>query len=104
MKSFKEWIEQNSVWKPIFISDNLAFDWQRINRYFHIFIWENPFWFSGRRIWDIYCGMKMDTRLNQERKKLYRKTRHTHNPVDDARGNVEAILSMKELGLKINLQ
>lgn len=48
--------------------------------------------------------MKMDTRLNQERKKLYRKTRHTHNPVDDARCNAEAILSMKELGLKINLQ
>lgn len=33
-----------------------------------------------------------------------RKTRHTHHPVDDAMGNAEALLTMKEtLGLKIKL-
>ncbi len=26
---------------------------------------------------------------------------HTHNPVDDARGNAEALRKFKELGLKI---
>ena len=35
--------------------------------------------------------------------KHLRKTRHTHNPVDDARGNAEALLVMKEMGLKIRL-
>jgi hypothetical protein len=28
-------------------------------------------------------------------------TTHTHNPVDDARGNAEALKKFKELGLKI---
>ena len=42
----------------------------------------------------------MDTFANF---KFLRKTRHTHNPVDDARGNAEALLAMKELGLKIKL-
>ena len=35
--------------------------------------------------------------------KHLRKTRHTHNPVDDARGNAEALLQIKDqLGLKIS--
>ena len=35
--------------------------------------------------------------------KHLRKTKHTHHPVDDARGNAEALLAMKEqLGLKIS--
>lgn len=42
----------------------------------------------------------MDTFLNQEWKRLYRKTKHTHNPVDDAKGNAEALLAFKEMGLK----
>ena len=29
------------------------------------------------------------------------KTVHTHNPVDDARGNAEALLKIRELGLRI---
>ena len=36
--------------------------------------------------------------------KHLRKTRHTHNPVDYARGNAEALLTMKEeMGLGIRL-
>ena len=101
MKDFKDWINEVSIGKPIFISDNLAFDWQWINYYFHYYLNENPFGFSGRRIGDLYCGMKMDAGLNREWKKLYRKTKHTHHPVDDAKGNAEALLSMKKLGLKI---
>lgn len=101
MLKFLEWIKQNSVGRPIFISDNLAFDWQWINYYFHDQLNENPFGFSGRRIGDLYCGMMKDTGLNQEWKRKYRKTVHDHNPVNDAKGNAEALLSMKKLGLKI---
>jgi len=37
--------------------------------------------------------------------KHLRKTAHTHNPVDDARGNAEALLQIKdEYGLKIRLE
>ncbi len=36
--------------------------------------------------------------------KHLRKTPHTHHPVDDAKGNAEALLTLKEqLGLKIPL-
>lgn len=101
MPEFREWVIQNSIGKPVFISDNLAYDWQWINYYFHAFCVSNPFGFSGRRIGDLYCGMKKNASLNHEWKKLYRKTRHTHNPVDDAMGNAEALLAMKEMGLKI---
>ncbi len=34
--------------------------------------------------------------------KHLRKTKHTHNPVDDAIGNAEALLEMKQMGLKIS--
>lgn len=101
MKRFAEWLMANSVGRPIFVSDNVAFDWQWINYYFHYYTGKNPFGFSGRRIGDLYCGMKMDTGLNAEWKKLYRKTKHTHHPVDDCMGNAEALLSFKQLGLKI---
>jgi hypothetical protein len=101
MEDFAVWLEQNSNGRPVFISDNLAFDWQWINWYFHWFVGKNPFGFSGRRIGDLYCGMKMDTGLNAEWKKLYRKTRHDHNPVNDAKGNAEALLSFKAMGLKM---
>lgn len=104
MTDFASWIERNTIGKPTFISDNLAFDWQWINYYFHYFLGRNPFGFSGRRIGDLYCGMKKDAGLNSEWKRLYRKTKHTHNPVDDATGNAEAILQFKKMGLNINLK
>ena len=101
MDLFAEWLSQNSKGRPIFISDNPAFDWQWINWYFHTYLGKNPFGFSARRIGDLYCGMKMDAGLNAEWKKLFRKTSHDHNPVNDAKGNAEALLAMKEMGLKI---
>lgn len=104
MKEFFDWVMENSNGKPIFISDNPAFDWQWINYYFHSYIGKNPFGFSATRIGDLYCGMKMDTGLNSEWKRKLRKTKHDHNPVNDAKGNAEALLCMKGMGLKINLQ
>ena len=81
-------------------SCNVAFDWQFINYYFHRFLGRNPFGFSGRRIGDLYAGLVKDASKASEWKK-YRVTKHTHNPVDDARGNAEALRKFRELGLKI---
>ncbi|MFL5729533.1 MAG: hypothetical protein ACJ75J_08630 [Cytophagaceae bacterium] len=78
---------------------NPAFDWQWINYYFHFYLGANPFGFSARRIGDMYAGMMKDLSKGSEWKK-FRKTKHTHNPVDDAKGNAEALLTMKEMGLK----
>jgi DNA polymerase III epsilon subunit-like protein len=99
-ENFNNWIKENSKGHPIFISDNLAFDWQWINYYFHYYIGKNPFGFSGRRIGDMYAGMKMDTFVKW---KHLRKTIHDHNPVNDAIGNAEVLLQMQEMGLKIKL-
>ena len=86
---FKDWLKQ---FKPpyVFISDNPAFDWQWINFYFWKYYGENPFGHSARRIGDFYAGLKQDFSSTQKWKR-YRKTKHTHNPVDDAMGNAEAL-------------
>lgn len=99
MADFAEWLNNNVKDRPIFISDNLAFDWQWINYYFHYYIGKNPFGFSGRRIGDLYSGLEKDFFAGSKWKK-FRKTAHTHNPVDDALGNAEALLTIREMGLK----
>lgn len=86
---FDNWLHDNFS-KPIFVSDNPAFDWQFINYYFHFWSLKNPFGFSARRIGDYYAGLNKDWNDHNSWKQL-RKTEHTHNPVDDARGNAEAL-------------
>lgn len=103
MNLFHEWVVANTLpgTRPVFVSDNPAFDWQFVNYYFHRFIGKNPFGFSARRIGDIYAGLVKDARAHGKWKK-FRKTEHTHDPVDDAKGNAEALLYMVDnLGLKV---
>ena len=102
MLKFKDWIAANSNGKAVFISDNLAFDWQWINYYFHYFTGSNPFGFSGRRIGDIYSGLVKDYFAASKWKDL-RRTKHTHNPVDDAKGNAEALLKIREIDFQFPL-
>ena len=42
MESFAVWLEQNTKGRAVFVSDNVAFDWQFINDYFHRFSGRNP--------------------------------------------------------------
>ena len=85
----------------MFISDNNGFDWQFINWYFHHFIGASPFGFSSTNLGSLYKGVVRDTTQNF---KHLRKTKHTHNPVDDAKGNAEALLTLSdEFKLKIRL-
>lgn len=88
MTRFTGWLQAGP--RPVFVSDNPAFDWQFINYYFHRYVGSNPFGFSARRIGDLYSGLVGDLRASNDWKKL-RKTAHTHDPVDDARGNAEAL-------------
>ena len=85
--------------RPVFISDNPAFDWQWINDGFHVHLGHNPFGHSARRISDFYAGLARDFNASQKWKK-WRVTPHDHNPVHDSLGNVEAFARMmKEYGL-----
>lgn len=103
MTDFANFIQTaNRGGHPVFVTDNLAFDWQWINYYFHRFIQRNPFGHSGRRIGDLWAGFRKNAKRGNDWKK-FRVTSHTHNPVDDTRGNAEALLKMAELGLEIPL-
>ena len=87
--------------RKIFIADNNGFDWQFINWYFHHFLGENPFGFSSQNLGSLYKGLVKDVTKNF---KHLRKTAHTHDPVDDALGNAEALLHMRqEMGLSMPL-
>lgn len=99
MVDFADWLNSNCKPRMKFISDNNGFDWQFINWYFHHFTGTNPFGYSSTNLGSLYKGMQQDTFINF---KHLRKTKHTHNPVDDALGNAEALLQMKEMGLKIS--
>ncbi len=102
MENFKKWIEENSKGRPILITDNPAYDFAWINWYFHYYLGSNPFGFSARRIGDIICGLEEDFYYNW---KHLRKTRHTHHPVDDAKGNAEAVIALnKKYGMNLPIK
>lgn len=89
-EKFNEWLlERKFDRRPVFVSDNPAYDWQFINYYFHLYLNNNPFGWSARRISDFYAGLVGDFSQTQKWKQL-RITEHDHNPVHDSAGNVEA--------------
>src|SRR5262249_59978911 len=101
MEKFADWLKQNSKGRPMFVSDNNGFDWQFVNWYFHHYTGTNPFGHSSTNLGSLYKGLVRDASQNF---KHLRKTKHTHHPVDDARGNAEALLHMRDaMGLKLSL-
>lgn len=102
MEAFVRWLEANNKdGRPVFVSDNPAFDWSFLNYYLYAFVGINPFGHSARRINDFYCGLKKDWRAQSKWHGL-RVTPHTHDPVDDARGNAEALFAMcREFGVSL---
>jgi len=102
MVAFEGWLAEHAGKRPLFVSDNNGFDFQFVSWYFHHFLERNPFGHSSTNLGSLYKGLVKDTFQNF---KHLRRTRHTHHPVDDARGNAEALLHMKEkMGLKIALE
>jgi DNA polymerase III epsilon subunit-like protein len=103
MASFADWIAQNNVGKrPMFVSDNNGFDFMFVSWYFWHFLGRNPFGHSSTNLGSLYKGLIKDANKNF---KFLRQTKHTHHPVDDAKGNAEALLLMQEkMGLNIILE
>jgi DNA polymerase III epsilon subunit-like protein len=100
MQAFADWLASLSSTRLVFISDNNGFDWQFVNWYFHHFLGKNPFGFSSQNLGSLYKGLARSMFVNF---KHLRKTSHSHHPVDDARGNAEALLHLKDhLGLEIS--
>jgi DNA polymerase III epsilon subunit-like protein len=98
MIEFEAWILEHVPNRPMFLSDNNGFDWQFVNYYFWRYLGRNPFGHSSTNLGSLYKGMKKSTFENF---KHLRKTKHTHNPVDDAIGNAEAFQAMINMGYKV---
>jgi len=102
MERFKNWIEENVEGDAKLISDNNGYDWQFINWYLHHFTGSNPFGYSSTNLGSLYKGIVKNMGKNF---KHLRKTIHTHNPLDDAIGNAEALIEIKnKYDLKIELE
>jgi hypothetical protein len=76
------------------ISDNPGYDHAFINWYGWRFLNLALLGHSARRINDIWAGFEKNAGATQGWKKL-RKTKHTHDPLDDAMSMAEALLGMK---------
>lgn len=91
---FAKWVNANRTGHAVFWADNNGFDWQFINYYMHRFNGGvNPFGFSSQNINSLWKGITRDCYSSF---KHLRKTKHTHHPVDDAKGNAEAMLAMRD--------
>ena len=91
MTRFAVWVGQNADGRPTFISDNNGYDWMFVCWYFQHFLKTNPFGFSSVNLGSLYKGMVKSMAGSF---KHLRKTTHTHDPLDDATGNAEALLTM----------
>jgi DNA polymerase III epsilon subunit-like protein len=87
---FNEWLKDLKLRKgyQVFIADNNGFDWSFTNYYLHYYTGENPFGYSSWNLNSFYKGIEKDYRAKF---KKYRVTKHTHNALDDAIGNAEAL-------------
>ena len=99
MQRFADWLRTLGPGKPpVFVADNNGFDWMFVCWYFHHFLGACPLGHSSQNLGSLYKGLVKDARASF---KHLRKTTHTHDPVDDARGNAEAMLQLQQLGLAI---
>jgi hypothetical protein len=92
MNMFCDWLEK--IKTPMFISDNNGFDWQFINFYLWKYTGSNPFGHSSTNLNSLYKGYVKNVKKNC---KHLRKTKHTHEALDDAMGNVEAFNAFRKI-------
>jgi hypothetical protein len=97
IRDLVEWVESVTVGRPCLVSDNNGFDAAYVNYYCHFYLGRNPFGHSSRRIGDFFSGLERDWSVPHRKWKKLRKTIHTHNALDDAIGNAQALCTLAEL-------
>ena len=92
MLKFYDWLALHKKENEalVFIGDNPGFDFSFVSHGFYVSGKHNPFGHSSMHIGSLFKGMNFDIKANF--KKL-RKTKHSHNALDDAMGNAEALLA-----------
>lgn len=94
MVAFNDWIHEVSKGDRVrMVADNPAFDWGFINYYFHAYLGKNPFGWSCVSLTSLYHGLEGS--MFKSFKHL-RKTKHTHNALEDAQGNAEVIQVIRQ--------
>lgn len=100
MRTFNSFIigvlREAGAQKPLFVADNLAFDWGFIHTYFHQYLSKNPFGYAGRNIPDLSAGFYGSRKAWEK----FISEPHTHDALDDTRGNAGAFSKMLQDGLK----
>lgn len=103
MQRFAKWMQNASAGaRPVFIAFNATFDWMFVHWYFITFLKENPFGISGCDIKAYWMGMA-NTSWGETTKKQIprffhsRRWPHTHNALDDARGQAEMFRTMRDV-------
>lgn len=86
----EQWLKGFVGVSPRLVSDNNGFDAMWLNCFTDQHSRKLLFGHSSRRIGDFYAGVSGKW-SNQSAWKSLRRTKHTHDPLDDARGNVEAL-------------
>jgi hypothetical protein len=121
IEAFRDWVRDcgENGDQFVMVTDNPAYDWQHMNYYMHHFLHSNIFGHSARRIGDFALGIEAHKRiegaltaaphglasnvimekmmsgfLSPQRWKKLRITPHSHHPVEDALGNVEAFAQL----------
>ena len=89
----RTWVDLTTRGRPTLVSDNNGFDAMWFNCFTDHAGVGLVFGHSSRRIGDYYAGTTGKWSDQSSWKKL-RKTAHTHHPVDDVLGNVEALRSI----------
>jgi hypothetical protein len=92
MSDFQRWLDENAGEKPVMVSD-CSYDWMFICWYFNHFLGHSPLGYWSENLESLYKGIERD--MDADFTPL-RKTPHTHNPLDDAVGNAEALLLMRD--------
>lgn len=70
------------------VADNAGFDWSFVNWYFHHFLGRNPLGWSCLSLTSLYKGHVHNMKASF---KHLRTEKHSHNALDDARGNAGAL-------------
>jgi DNA polymerase III epsilon subunit-like protein len=89
MRSFRDWIAKTCEGGiPVFVGFNAAFDWSFVNWYFHTYLEDNPFGFTGLDIKSYYMGLMgcswADTKLSCIAREFKSGSSHSHNALEDS--------------------
>ena len=96
ISEFYRWVKkiQGNDKRIMFVSDTTSFDFSFVNYYLWLFCGDNPFGHAPLSLSNLYKGLTGDFRTNMHH---LRDTKHTHNALDDARGNQEAFAKIEKM-------